>query len=56
MEISNYFQLCIVYYFYDHRFFFLYCRLEIFPDGKHIIHFMYPQKFISIVDNFLTAI
>ncbi|KAF0729846.1 valacyclovir hydrolase [Aphis craccivora] len=30
--------------------------LEIFPDGKHIIHFMFPEKFNSLVDNFLTTI
>ncbi|XP_026818053.1 valacyclovir hydrolase-like isoform X2 [Rhopalosiphum maidis] len=28
--------------------------LEIFPDGKHYIHIMYPLKFVSIVDNFLS--
>ncbi|XP_001948530.2 valacyclovir hydrolase [Acyrthosiphon pisum] len=30
--------------------------LEIFPDGKHIIHFMFPEKFNSVVDKFLTCI
>lgn len=30
--------------------------LEIFPDGKHIIHIMYPSKFVSLVDNFLSTI
>lgn len=30
--------------------------LEIFPNGKHIIHFMFPEKFISMVDNFLTSV
>ncbi|KAL5242281.1 hypothetical protein ACI65C_009691 [Semiaphis heraclei] len=30
--------------------------LEIFPDGRHIIHFMFPEKFNSVLDNFLTSI
>ncbi|XP_029344468.1 valacyclovir hydrolase [Acyrthosiphon pisum] len=29
--------------------------LEIFPDGKHVLHFMSTHKFVSIVDNFLSS-
>ncbi|NP_001156245.1 valacyclovir hydrolase-like [Acyrthosiphon pisum] len=29
--------------------------LEIFPEGRHIVHMMYPEKFVSIVDNFLSS-
>ncbi|XP_060870984.1 valacyclovir hydrolase-like [Metopolophium dirhodum] len=30
--------------------------LEIFPEGKHILQRMYPEKFVSIVDNFLSSV
>ncbi|CAI6349683.1 unnamed protein product [Macrosiphum euphorbiae] len=29
--------------------------LEIFPEGGHIMHLKYPEKFASIVDNFLSS-
>jgi len=41
--------------FFDHTFGFLNYRLEIFPEGKHIIHLMYTEKFVSIVDDFLSS-
>ncbi|XP_050058808.1 valacyclovir hydrolase-like [Aphis gossypii] len=28
--------------------------LEVFPGGKHILHILFPEKFNSLVDNFLT--
>ncbi|NP_001233098.1 uncharacterized protein LOC100162536 isoform X2 [Acyrthosiphon pisum] len=30
--------------------------LEIFPEGGHTMHMKYPEKFVSIVDNFLSSI
>lgn len=30
--------------FFDHNFCFLNCRIEIFPEGKHILQFMYPEN------------
>lgn len=35
--------------------FFYFCRLEIYAEGKHALHYMYPDLIHAKIDKFLTS-